>query len=66
MAVAARMNTCVTEMTAPPISNGSRDSTDGYDLGLGFQIIIANVCNSSDMPMAVMSGANLGELRNGR
>jgi hypothetical protein len=29
-------------------------------------MIIASVCSSSDMPMAVISGASRGELRNGR
>jgi hypothetical protein len=33
---------------------------------LGFQIIMAKVCSKMDMPMAVMSGASLGELRSGR
>src|SRR3989338_5623461 len=62
----ARMVICVTEITAPPNSIGSRERVDGYDLGLGAQMIMAKVCNSSDMPMAVIRVASRGELRSGR
>ena len=66
MAVVAKMVTCVTEITAPPIWMGSDDKTEGYDLGLGFQMIMAKVCSKIDIPMAVISGARRGELRRGR
>ncbi len=65
-AVVARMAICVTEITAPPKCTGSVESMFGYDLGLGFQMIMAKVCKSSDMPMAVIKGARREELRSGR
>ncbi|MCY1548204.1 hypothetical protein D9M68_843000 [compost metagenome] len=66
MTVVARMVICVTEITAPPNSIGSRERVEGYDFGFGAQMIMAKVCNSSDMPMAVIRGASRGELRSGR
>ena len=53
-------------MTAPPMWNGSLGSRIGNDLEFGFQMIIASVCSSRLMPMAVMSGASRGALRSGR
>jgi hypothetical protein len=65
MAVVAKMVTCVGDITAPPNSMGSADKSVGYDLGLGFQMIMAKVCSKMLIPMAVIRGAKRGELRNG-
>ena len=35
-------------------------------MGFGFQMIIASVCSSRLMPIAVISGARRGALRSGR
>ncbi len=64
--VVTRITICVTVITAPPMWIGSAGSSCGKGLGFGFQMIIASVCSSSDMPIAVISGASLGALRSGR
>jgi len=66
MAVTPKIMICVGVMTAPPMSMGSAGSKVGKALWLGFQMIMAKVCNKMDMPMAVMRGANLGAPRKGR
>ncbi len=66
MPVVTRIMICTTVMTGPPRSNGTEGSRIGKGLGLGFQTIMASVCSSSDMPMAVISGARRGALRSGR
>ena len=53
-------------ITAPRIWNGSLGSSSGNDLKSGFQMIIASVCSSRLMPIAVINGASRGALRSGR
>ena len=64
--VVPRIRICVTLITAPATLIGSVGSSSGKGLGLGFQMIIANVCNSRLTPIAVINGASRGALRNGR
>ncbi len=64
--VRPRIRHCTTLITGPPRSIGSFGNRIGYGLGLGFQTIIASVCNSRLMPIAVISGASRGALRSGR
>ena len=63
----------VIEITAPGVVSvalitlsGSVGNSCGNGSGLRDQIIIASVCSRIDTPIAVISGARRGALRNGR
>ena len=64
--VSTRIRICTVLMTAPPMLYSLASSRIGNGFGLGFQMIMASVCSSSDTPIAVISGARRGALRSGR
>ena len=59
------MRTCLGARIAPPILIVVVDKRSGKTLGLAPQIIIASVCKMIEMPIAVISGANLGAFLKG-
>ena len=66
VAATTRIRICLGARMAPKIGTGSVGSRSGKTIGFGFQMIIAIVCSTIDMPIAVISGARRGALRRGR
>tara|TARA_B100001094_G_scaffold11407_1_gene10159 strand:+ start:426 stop:632 length:207 start_codon:yes stop_codon:yes gene_type:complete len=57
---------CLGEIKALKILMVFVGSKSGKTFGFGLQIIIAIVCRIIEIPIAVISGANLGAFLNGR
>ena len=56
---------CLGDINALKILMVLIGSKSGKTFGFGLQIIIAIVCNTIDIPIAVINGANLGAFLNG-